>query len=413
LELSEIADPESEVPTTRAARETGKAPGSPPAQAIISTSLQQGTYQQANASPLNLAGVQDAGPGIVIDASSKQVKRERERQPYVEGYNESSRKVSVHASKLFTMLAKVSGKSTNLSAQSPSRETLHGAIRSMYKPVADESNPNIYAKVAEPWGASHSQSMTETCNTTSTSFEHELTPVAEDASTNLTDNGGSGKRGHQRIGSEETTHGTGSGRPKSHQGGEGDGGGIARCKQIMKAAFVELYSQKNLDRVQQGKQLSGATSKFEEALAATFLEIIDEFLGDLREKFDKSKCEETFVNIYFVAGIEVLEHQSQLWRVPAAVLRGLEEDHIVSGSRSTLEIQQAAKATLLAGATEVFRVCEVPEGWNKVEGKQVVAAAVETNTFIIGTDRIDAALFGFIWVFWSRSNESQWEIFKI
>jgi hypothetical protein len=122
--------------------------------------------------------------------------------------------------------------------------------------------------------------------------------VAEDASTNLTDDGGSGKRSHRRIGSEETTHGTCSGRPKSHRGGEREGEGIARCKQIMKAAFVELYSQKILDLVQQGKQLSGAISKFEEALAAARLELVDEFRGDLREKFDKSKCKETFVNIF-------------------------------------------------------------------------------------------------------------------
>ena len=77
LELPEIADPESKVATTRAARETGKVTGSPPAQARISTSLQQGTYPQANESSLNLAGVQDAGPGIAIDASAKQVKREQ------------------------------------------------------------------------------------------------------------------------------------------------------------------------------------------------------------------------------------------------------------------------------------------------------------------------------------------------
>jgi hypothetical protein len=160
----------------------------------------------------------------------------------------------------------------------------------------------------------------------------------------------------------------------------------------MKAAFVELYSQKNLDLVQQGKQLSGAISKFEEAVEAASLELVDEFLGDLREKFDKSKCIETFVNIYLATGIGVLEHQSQLWCVTAAVLRGLEEDRIVSGSRSTVEIQQAAKATPLAGADEVFRVCEVLEGCNKVEVKQAVVAAIEANTFIIGTDGIDAAL---------------------
>jgi hypothetical protein len=97
-----------------------------------------------------------------------------------------------------------------------------------------------------------------------------------------------------------------------------------------------------------------------------------------------------------------LGHQSQLWRVPAAVIRGLEEDRIVSGSRSTVEIQKAAKAALLAGAADVFRVCEVPEGWNKVEGKQVLAAAIEANTFIIGTDRIDAAYLGFVWDIWRR-----------
>ena len=236
--------------------------------------------------------------------------------------------------------------------------------------------------------------MTETCNTTSTSFKHELTPVAEDASTNLTNDYGSGNRGHRRIESEETTHGTGSGRLKSYRGGEGEGEGIARGKQIMKAAFVEFYSQKNLDLVQQGKQLSGAISKFEEALVATMLEIVDEFLGDLREKFYISKCIETCANIFWVAGIEVLGNQSQRWRVRAAILRGLEEDRIVSGSRNRVEIQQAAKAALLAGAAEVFRVCEVPEGWDKVEGKQVVAAAIEANTFIIDTDHIEAALIG-------------------
>jgi hypothetical protein len=126
-------------------------------------------------------------------------------------------------------------------------------------------------------------------------------------------------------------------------------------------------------------------------LAAACLEIVDEFQGDLREKFDKSKCKETFMDIFWVAGIEALGHQSQLWHVPAAVIRGPEEDRIVSGSRSTVEIQQAAKAALLAGAAEVFRVCEVPEGWNKVEGKQIVAAAIEANTLTTGTDRIDAA----------------------
>lgn len=389
FELSEASVPKVGL-TTSVGPEKARERSPSPNRAKLGTSQQQGIRLDIVDSASSLAAAKDTGSQNNIDPISEPARLGRHaihskwveesttysinvRSPYVlpigSAFRRPSKPVKIAANPLTTL-------------------TPTATITTTPSPLSDEASQQD--SHTEDSNLSWAKYIAELSARLHAKFDRKSTAAAGAALGVQSDGDQSDQRSRPQSRDEEITHIESAKGNNKSPGGEAAAEGVFKCKQANELAILEWFV----------RLLSASTDKDAEAACIELKQAVEPALrgffvreiesGNVVNGEDIDNLAQAVLTATFVVADELAADQNMSlpWHIDLEILTCLQKNSIVNGSRSTFEVQQLAKAALLAGAAEASRVCEVPEGWSRSKGKKIAAATIGASLVTSGPNRV-------------------------